>query len=180
MSNPLRIDWMVSDGAPLIASAGRLALSSCPGRRDFGSSVEQDVQHLVTSGVGAVVSLVNDTEMERYGVVGLRRHVRGAKLAYLQFPIEDMLPPADLAATQALCRRILCWLDEGTHVLVHCIGGWGRSGTIAASLLTERGYMPAVAIAAVRRARSPRCIDSYAQERFVHEYARAAGLKLSK
>lgn len=174
MPIPVRIDWMVSDSGPLIASRGKLALSSCPGRPDLGSSVDRDVQHLVSTGIGAVISLVTDAEMERYGVVGLRRTLRGAKLVNLQFPIEDTLPPTDLAATQALCRRMLELLDSGTHVLVHCIGGWGRSGTIAAALLTERGFDPVAAIAAVRKARSPRCVESHAQERFVHDYARAA------
>lgn len=177
MPIPVRIDWMVSDAGPLIATSGRLALSSCPGRPDLGSSVERDVQHLVTAGIGAVVTLVTDAEMERYGVVGLRRTLRNAKLVNLQFPVEDTLPPTDLAATQALCRRMLGLLDEGTHVLVHCIGGWGRSGTIAASLLTERGFEPAAAIAAIRKARSPRCVESHAQERFVHDYARALRTK---
>jgi protein-tyrosine phosphatase len=172
---PVRIDWMVNDSGPLISTAGRLALSSCPGRPDLGGSVERDVQHLVTAGIGAVVTLVSDSEMERYGVVGLRRSLRGAKLINLHFPFEDALPPTDLSATQSLCRRMLELLEGGTHVLVHCIGGWGRSGTIAASLLTERGYEPEPAIAAVRRARSPRCVESYAQERFVHDYARARG-----
>lgn len=170
----MHIDWLADERGPLIKAPGRIGLSWCPGRPDAGSDVARDVRHMVTQGVGAVVSLVTDAEMEYYGVVGLRQALRAANLHSLQFPIEDAQPPKDLAATQALCQDVLKWLGAGTHVLIHCIGGWGRSGTIAASLLTHHGYDAESAIAAVRQARSPRCVESRAQERFVHEYARTA------
>jgi protein-tyrosine phosphatase len=122
-----------------------------------------------------VVSLVTDAEMEYYGAVGLRRALQAANLRSLQFPIEDTQPPKDMAATQALCLNILRWLGEGENVLIHCIGGWGRSGTIAAALLTHQGYDAETAIDLVRQARSARCVESRAQERFVREYARKLG-----
>ena len=82
-------------------------------------------------------------------------------------------PPTDLLATRALCQEILRWAGEGHKLLIHCIGGWGRSGTIAAALLVHEGHSPGEAITLVRRARSPRCIESVSQERFVAEYAAA-------
>lgn len=167
----LHVDWLVGEDGPLLRTPGRVALSSCPGRTDVGGDVQSDVQHLLLLEIGVVVSLVTDVEMDYYGAIGLRRELHAAKLRSVQFPIEDTLPPRDLAATQALCRDILGWLEESKNVLIHCIGGWGRSGTIAAALLTHQGYKPEQAIELVREARSPRCVESRAQERFVHEYA---------
>jgi protein-tyrosine phosphatase len=167
------VDWLVTESGPLIEAAGQVGLSSCPGRTDLGGDVPGDVQHLLSLGIGVVVSLVSDSEMEYYGVVGLRPALRAAGIHSVQFPLQDTQPPRDLHATQALCRSLLGWLGEGTHVLIHCIGGWGRSGTIAASLLTHQGYAPETAISLVRQARDLRCVESRAQERFVHEYAKA-------
>jgi protein-tyrosine phosphatase len=120
-----------------------------------------------------VVSLVDDREMEFYGAYGLRAAVREAGLRSLHLPLVDTQPPEDLFSARNLCAQILGWLGEGEHTLIHCIGGWGRSGTVAASLLTHQGYEPAAAIALVRQARNPRCVESRAQEAFVHDYATA-------
>jgi ADP-ribosyl-[dinitrogen reductase] hydrolase len=51
-------------------------------------------------------------------------------------------------------------------VLLHCRGGLGRSGTIAARLLVELGENPRVAIDRVRRARHG-AIETPAQEAHV-------------
>lgn len=186
----LRVDWLIGKVSaaigppkasprlqvqiqPLIDTPGRVALSTCPGRTDVSADITTDIERIRELGIGVVVSLVDDREMERYGVVGLRAALREARLRSIQFPIRDKYPPDDLAAARHLCGEILGWLGEGQNVLLHCIGGWGRSGTIAAALLCHQGYEARNAIGLVRAARSPHCIESYEQEQFVHEYARA-------
>src|SRR5262249_19179948 len=57
-------------------------------------------------------------------------------------------------------------LHRGSDVLVHCRGGLGRAGTIAARLLVELGMEPATAIANVRAVR-PNAIETREQEEFV-------------
>jgi ADP-ribosyl-[dinitrogen reductase] hydrolase len=52
---------------------------------------------------------------------------------------------------------------------VHCWGGVGRAGTIAAACLVARGTPPEDAMAIVRKTRG-RAIESAAQERFVCEF----------
>ena len=169
----LKLDWLVDARGPLLDAPGRVALSSCPGRPDLGQGVEADVQRLLAAGIRVVVSLVDDAEMEFYGAYGLRGALREARLHSIQFPIVDAEPPEDLFAARSLCTEILGFLGEGENVLVHCIGGWGRTGTIVASLLTHQGYSADDAIDIVRMARSRRCVESAAQERFVQTYAAA-------
>ncbi len=71
-------------------------------------------------------------------------------------------------------RALVRWMQQaiasGGRVLLHCVGGLGRSGTAAACYLVASGMEPDDAIAAVRRARSPRAIESALQERFVRGY----------
>ena len=57
-------------------------------------------------------------------------------------------------------------LRRKLDVLVHCRGGLGRAGTIAARLLIELGMEPKKAIATVRAAR-PGAIETSQQEEFV-------------
>jgi ADP-ribosyl-[dinitrogen reductase] hydrolase len=58
---------------------------------------------------------------------------------------------------------------DGGRVLVHCRGGLGRAGTVAACLLVELGVAPQDAIRRVRAAR-PNAIETAAQERYILGY----------
>jgi len=66
---------------------------------------------------------------------------------------------------------VLGWLDAGEDVVVHCMGGLGRTGTVAACALVQRGWRPDQAIAEVRRARDPRAVENEVQERFVADWS---------
>lgn len=174
-NSPLRIDWLLADASlgaqPLIEAPGRVALSSCPGRTEVSGDVEEDIAWIQSVGIGLVVSLVSDAEMAMYGVLGLRSALRMAGLRSVQYAIEDKQPPTDLRATLLLCRSLLRSLGEGENILLHCIGGWGRSGTIAACLLVHQGFDADTAVALVRQARSPYCVETNRQFAFVRRYA---------
>ena len=58
-------------------------------------------------------------------------------------------------------------------MVVTCMSGLGRSGTLAACCLVAAGLSPAAAIAAVRAARGPRALETIAQENFVVTFASA-------
>ena len=77
-------------------------------------------------------------------------------------PIED----ADV-----LLAAIGARLDAGRHVCVHCMGGLGRTGAVAAAVLVDRGLDAEAAIAEVRRVRSPRAVETAVQEMFVRQRA---------
>ena len=88
-------------------------------------------------------------------------------MRWFHLPIVDVSVPDerfeqewDLAGKElrSLLRRRL-------DVLVHCRGGLGRAGTIAARLLAELGMEPKQAIASVRAVR-PGAIENSDQEDF--------------
>ena len=57
-------------------------------------------------------------------------------------------------------------------VLVHCYGGLGRTGVVAACLLlsVDESMSPAEAVNRLRDIRGPRAIQSAKQQDFVHQY----------
>lgn len=70
--------------------------------------------------------------------------------------------------------ELVQWIDaqlaDGANVLIHCVGGLGRSGLVSACYLKSKGLSAVEAIAEVRRARSPRAIETAGQEMFVQEF----------
>ena len=79
--------------------------------------------------------------------------------------------PSDLEETTALVDGIVERMSRGETVVVHCLAGRGRSGTIAACCLVATGRAPAEAIRLVRKAR-PGAIEVESQVEFVKRFAR--------
>ena len=159
-------------------SRGRLGFCPAPGRwhvdvtRELGRLLDQDLASLRACGVTTLVVLLEEEEMVRIGLAGLREHATRAGLEVLWFPIRDGTPPADVEATTQLVQQILERLASGRTVVVHCHGGIGRSGTIAAACLVASGADPARAIEIVRAER-PAAATAPGQEEFVHAFAAA-------
>ena len=62
-------------------------------------------------------------------------------------------------------------IAAGKRVMIHCVGGLGRSGLLAASYLIRHGHKPADAIALVRQARGERAVETKIQEDFVMNFS---------
>jgi protein-tyrosine phosphatase/nicotinamidase-related amidase len=170
----LRVDWLPggavggSADAPR-AYAGQLGLTLCPGRRDRGRDLQRDLDDLVAAGVSTVVTLVTHTELEWAGVPTLGSAVQARGLRWRHAPIPDQGVPT-VAEAQALVQAVRAELRAGRRVLLHCMGGLGRTGLVAACVLVAEGVAPQAAIAAVRTVRGPRAVESAAQLAFVSAF----------
>jgi hypothetical protein len=162
-----------------LALPGRLGLARAPGRWSPGRHLDSDVRlrddlKVIASEQGArmLVTLLERSEIVQLG--NLRREARRAGLEWVHFPIPDMWVPSDVTATRRLVDRMLGALEGGESIVVHCWGGLGRTGTIAACCLVAHGREPRHAIAIVRSARAG-ALQSMAQELFVSEFAASLG-----
>ncbi|WP_372922954.1 ADP-ribosylglycohydrolase family protein, partial [Roseovarius sp.] len=165
---------------------GHLGLTLCPGKKGdsvFGAGWDRDLgvdfDVIKAWGAQAVVTLIEDSEFELLSVTGLGDPARASGMDWHHFPIPDLDVPTPKAMEdwRELSPRLHRILENGGRVLVHCRGGLGRAGTIAALLLVERGRPAGEAMTLVRATR-PGSIETGGQERLVTDYARHEGLKL--
>jgi len=149
--------------APL---AGRLGLTSAPGRRDVAvRDLAADLDAIAAWPARTLVSLIETREFAILGIGRLGEEARRRGLDWLHLPIADFSTPdaAFDAAWPGHSARLRAELAAGGDIVIHCRGGLGRSGMVAARLLAESGWAPACAIAQVRRVR-PGAIETAAQE----------------
>ena len=166
----LRVDWVVTD----LLGAGRLGLTLCPGRRDRGRDLGEDLGQLVGDGVERLLCLLTDSELAWAGVTSLGTDAEAAGIEYRRSPIPDQGVP-DMDEAVDLVRWCRAALARGARVVVTCMGGLGRSGTLAACVLVDADASPEAAVALVRAARGPRALETAGQEEFVYSFASHEG-----
>ena len=166
-STALRVDWVGLDD---LYGAAQLGLTICPGRRDRGRDLAADLDTLVREGVGTLVSLLPSHELEWAGGADLvdAAESRDLKVLRLAIPDQGICSMEELSKTVALISEAL---SRGEKVVIHCMGGLGRSGLMAAAVLIRAGLSAEPAVERVRAARGPRAVETQVQYDFVKRYS---------
>lgn len=136
-----------------LAQGGALGLMPCPGTQSL--PVGEALQQVKAWGASAVLTLMEADELVQHGVGNLGATVQALGLSWFYLPIEDdHAPEAAFAAAWAQQGpAILALLQGGGKLALHCRGGTGRTGLIAARLLLALGWAEADAVAAVKALR---------------------------
>lgn len=171
VSHPLQIA-----AVDTLPSHGRIGITFCPGKIQpsaatgaWDRDLLTDIKAIADWGAAAVLTLVEDHELVSLKVEGLGATVARAHMDWLHAPIPDVsVPDAGFeAAWVDMGEGLRDRLRAGFNIVVHCKGGLGRAGMIAARLLVELGVDAETAITRVRQAR-PGAIETSAQEAVVH------------
>ena len=156
---------------------GRIGITFCPGKKDDNSmsgpwdrDLSLDVEAIKKWGATVVLTLVEQHELELLEVAELGTMVRDSGMEWIHLPIRDVSVPSALFESEwrSSGEFIRSLLRNRFDVVVHCRGGLGRAGSIAARLLVELGETPEKAIDAVRAVR-PGAIETEEQEALVLE-----------
>jgi ADP-ribosyl-[dinitrogen reductase] hydrolase len=175
----------------LAAGSGQIGVSFCPGKQsrsvggfDWRRDLAVDLDAVSAWGAVAVISLIEDHEIDALGVSNLASEVSARGMKWIHLPIPDVTAPG--AEFEHRWRsagpHVRGLLASGQSVFIHCKGGLGRAGTVAARLLIELGEAePKDAIARVREVRRG-AIETVSQEDHLHSiwniYDRARGCLL--
>ena len=165
-TGPLRIDWLDTDHT----TPGKIGLTILPGRKDRGRSLSEDISVMQKEAVTHVLTLITSNEFQDYGVDDLFESYAEAGFKTRHFPILDH-SVSSVPEMDDTVEWITDVMGKGGNLMIHCLGGLGRSGIVSASYLVSKGMTPQGAIGAVRRARSSKAIENTYQEQFVRRYA---------
>lgn len=172
ITHPLRIDSVI----PMNAS-GTIGMTFAPGKRQKGAisggewdrDLGMDIEAMVAWGATVLLSLVEDHELQELQISGLEEALIG-KLVLYRLPIVDGDVPDqkgekmwDLIGPELHRRLVL-----GERIVIHCKGGLGRTGVMAARLLIECGEDPVSAVKRVRSSR-PGAIENALQENYLYK-----------
>ncbi|MGL6327563.1 phosphatase domain-containing protein [Aeromonas rivipollensis] len=123
-------------------NGARLIFTPCPGTKE--ASLQASLKTLQAAGADAVVTMMPDAELSEFKADSLPAECAALGLAWFQLPVEDdCAPEAPFAAAFASHKTaLLARLAAGQTLAIHCRGGSGRTGLMAAILLLEAGYAP--------------------------------------
>jgi ADP-ribosyl-[dinitrogen reductase] hydrolase len=155
---------------------GRVGMCMCPGKKQphavtgpWDRDLALDMDAVQAFGTNILITLMETHELEKAVPVAdleAAAHARGA--TWLHLPIVDFGAPDETFETAWKTHGPIVRdaLKAGKNVVVHCRGGRGRSGLLAARLMVELGEEPAAALKAVRTS-NPLAVETPIQEQHI-------------
>lgn len=131
----------------------KLIFTPCPGTQE--ASLDDALATLKAAGATAVITVMPDGELAENQVSDMGTRCAQQGLAWFHLPVADDSAPVDDFEVQWAAQQgeILARLKAGERIAIHCKGGSGRTGLIAASLLVSLGLPLAQATAQVQALR---------------------------
>ncbi|MCE7556780.1 cyclin-dependent kinase inhibitor 3 family protein [Aliivibrio fischeri] len=125
---------------PVSDNGSALVLTPCPGTKgvDLVTSLEQ----LKAQGVTTIVTALSFDELKEKGVETLGEQTEHLGMRWIQLVIEDdCAPDADfLEQWKQVSASLTSEVNQGDKIAMHCMGGSGRTGLLAAHLLLDLGW----------------------------------------
>ena len=155
---------------------GKILITSFPSLDENGIFQEVNFQTqlnvLQKNNCSSITSFVEDEEFDKLcNKMKFIENIYKHNIKWHHLPISDLSAPDSEFKYQWQTKKVLLKkeLTAGKNILLHCWGGKGRAGTVAAILLIEFGANKNEAINIVRAKRKG-AIESKAQEEFVLNY----------
>ncbi|WP_298064926.1 cyclin-dependent kinase inhibitor 3 family protein [uncultured Acinetobacter sp.] len=148
---------------------GHLIFTPCPSTQ--GTTMEDALKTLHNAGTTALITLMPDAELAQNGVSSLPADCQTQGLEWFHLPVADeSVPQNDFEERWAKhLPRILSLLDANSTIAIHCKGGSGRTGLIAARILMARGVPFQTAIELIQTLR-PRAIRHPAHLAYLQKF----------
>jgi protein-tyrosine phosphatase len=122
-----------------LANGANLVFTPCPGTKS--TTVDEAVLTLKEAGAQALITLMPAAEMANCTADSLPGCCTNYGLQWFHLPIEDDQAPDERFAVAFATHKpaLLSLLEQQGTLAIHCRGGSGRTGLMAAILLLESG-----------------------------------------
>lgn len=136
-----------------------------PETNRWSSDITSELDALKKYNIDKVIMLQTSPEISNEPRL-YRKHMQWD---VIHFPILDYSVPQSLSDFHSIITNTCRDLMNGKNILVHCMGGNGRTGLFAAGILVRLGYDHREAKAIIRKMR-PRALEVIEQETFIKKY----------
>ena len=120
---------------------GRFLVGEHPGSQSRADAMER-LRRFLVAGVTCFVDLTEPNELPSYEALLPFATPEGRRIEYLREPIRDHGVPSGPETVARVIAMIDDALEAGHVVYLHCRAGIGRSATLAACWLANRGAAP--------------------------------------
>ncbi|MCO6180628.1 hypothetical protein [Ciceribacter sp. RN22] len=118
-----------------LINGASIALTACPGRR---GNYQESLDRIRAWNPTVILSLIEDSEFP-FSMTEFRNDLSNMGISWIRFPIENYNIPTNKHEWTLTSGKIHNIINNSGRVIIRCWGGLGRSGMVAARLLTERG-----------------------------------------
>ena len=152
----------------------RIGMSVLPGRcrghvkRNVDGDLDRVKSHF---SIDTIISLMPEEQLAEMKVSNLKKSVGDHGMVSIMSGWRDKWVPdySSLDFTVALVHQAIDRIRRGDSILIHCMGGKGRTGLLATCILINLGYTLPESIAIIRRARRG-CIHNPLQLYYLNWY----------
>lgn len=172
--SPIEVDFL-----PLteLGISGRIGLTLAPGQLFVDSTTVYD-RDLVSDlnrlrqvyGINQLVCLLEPEELDSLGISHLLAETEATGMTTEWLPISDEGVPDSMPEFAELVERVVQTVSSGSSVVIHCRGGRGRTGMLAACCLVQLGHDPELAIQTVQQIRTG-ALQAENKRQYIHQFA---------
>ena len=150
---------------------GKLLLTPCPGT--LSTPLPTALEQLKEQGAATLITLITPHEMKEKNLDGFADAVATAGLEWLHLPITDDDSPKDPFEEnwQRALPKLEQQLNVGSAIAIHCMGGSGRTGIVAARLMLDQGIELDDAITQIQALR-PKAFSFPVQREYIQQFSK--------
>ncbi|WP_163130847.1 dual specificity protein phosphatase family protein [Agarivorans sp. Alg241-V36] len=154
-----------------VSDNAQLLLTPCPGTK--GVDLSTSLQQLCYKNSPALITLMTKQELADNDLSDLPKTSVTHDMQWFHLPLaDDTVPDEEWEAQfQTLLPRFLQLLNNGMNLTIHCKGGSGRTGLLAARIMLAMGFELDDAISKIKAVR-PNAFTVPAQQTYIQQFAK--------
>jgi protein-tyrosine phosphatase len=123
-----------------LPNGAKFVFTPCPGTKS--ADLAESLSTLKGAGVEAIVTMLPSEEIKALNVPTLGSDINAFNMQWFQLPVaDDQSPEQDFFdAFEQAKPKLIELVEQQATIAIHCRGGSGRTGLMAAILLLEMGH----------------------------------------